>query len=545
MSENIDDTFSEHFDPGAGPPAEKSDRIRKDNMVLARLVDAAPDSFIVVDENQRIVFFNKTAEKMFGYSEQHLLGRRIEKLIPERWQSNHERFLSDFANSSDVPRRMGSQPVLVAIRSNGDEFPVEATITKMNVEGQMLFAVILRDLTTQVEREATMRRLEIVKKHAQRMESIGRLAGGIAHDFNNILTIITNYCDLIEIGRDGSPDLLDDVNAIRSAAIRASDLVRQLLAFGRKQILQPDVVDLNDIVTGMDRLLSRLLGEDIFLVVDLDPSPAPIYADPGQIEQVIINLALNARDAMPSGGTLTITTLRKTLEGPEESNPGQCIAGKYAVLRIADTGTGMPESDLRYIFEPFFTTKEVGRGSGLGLASVHGIVTQSGGGIEVESSPGQGTTFEAYFPVSRHKSESAQLTHEPLLEGGGETILVIEDEEGVRKITTFALQTAGYTVLAARDGYEAIRISESTKDPIQLILSDVVMLGMNGVEVVNRILVRRPSTKILFMTGYTEDAVIARGMKAGEFSVLLKPFRSRDLISKVQDVLNDPPLPRC
>lgn len=371
-------------------------------------------------------------------------------------------------------------------------------------------------------------------RQAQKLEAVGRLAGGIAHDFNNLLTIIGGYSDLLL----KSPTLDDDdrekINEVDEAAQRAGTLVRQLLAFSRKQVLQPQVLDPNGLVKGIGKMLHRLIGEDIEIVTRLNPDVGRINVDPGQFEQVLFNLAVNARDAMPNGGKITIVTQKVELDQAYADLHIAVKPGPYVMLAVSDTGTGMNRETQQHIFEPFFTTKEIGKGTGLGLSTIYGIVKQSGGNIWVYSEIGKGTTFKIYLPrVEGEISTSKQLEEEPKTVAT-ETILLVEDEEVVRKLAGDILSARGYRVLAARSGDEAIAISSNHSGPIDLLLTDVVMPRMGGKDVADRIKCQRSEMSVLYMSGYTDDAIIHHGVLEPGTNFLEKPFTADKLLTKVQ-----------
>jgi PAS domain S-box-containing protein len=390
------------------------------------------------------------------------------------------------------------------------------------------------DVTEQRQNEEQLR-------VAHRMESIGRLAGGIAHDFNNLLTVIINHTAFAakDVGKEDP--LQADLAEIGKAAERAGLLTRQLLAFSRKQVLKPQVLDLNKIVGGMEKMLRRLLGEDIDLAVVLAVGLGKVMADPGQIEQVVMNLAVNARDAMPDGGKLTIETAYVELDGAYSSQHVGMKPGPYVMLSVSDTGCGMDERTRARLFEPFFTTKQTGKGTGLGLATVYGIVKQSGGDIWVYSEPGHGTTFKVYLPHELSAKETgeraSQLTTDAV---GTETILVVEDEDAVRNLAKRILERAGYTVLTAANGGEALVICGRQQESVGLVLTDVVMPGMNGKELADRLARLYPNLRVLYMSGYTDDAIVHRGVLAPGTHFIGKPFNAADLTRMVREVLDEP-----
>jgi PAS domain S-box-containing protein len=385
-------------------------------------------------------------------------------------------------------------------------------------------------------------RLEEQLRQAQKMEAVGRLAGGVAHDFNNLLTAILGSAELL-LGRLG-PDHPERVEAeeIRKAAMWAADLTRQLLAFSRQQVLDPQVFDLSAVVADMDKMLRRLVRADITFRTHLAPDLGAVRADPGQIEQVIMNLAVNACDAMPGGGTLTIATANVELGAGHEQEQGPETPGCYVMLTVSDTGMGMTATTQSHIFEPFFTTKERGKGTGLGLSTVYGIVKQSEGYVWLESEPGRGTTFRVYLPrVDAPVEASAPAPVRAASLGGDETILVVEDQEPVRRLTRKVLETQGYAVLAAADGPEALRMAERHPGTIHILVTDVVMPGMSGREVGRRLAAGRPEMRVLYLSGYADDSIVRHGVVEPGLAFLQKPFTPETLSRRVREVLDAPP----
>ncbi|HYA95708.1 MAG TPA: PAS domain S-box protein, partial [Terriglobales bacterium] len=401
---------------------------------------------------------------------------------------------------------------------------------------------VAQHVATAIERkraEHALRQSEKQLWQSQKMEAVGRLAGGVAHDFNNLLTVIKGYTELMLSDLKPSDPLRPEMEEVQKAADRAAALTRQLLAFSRRQVLAPKVVNLNYLVEDMNKLLRRLLGEDIELAIKLADDLGCVKADPGQIEQVIMNLAVNARDAMPKGGKLTLETANLELDEDYSREHVMVRPGPYVMLAIADTGSGMDAETLAHVFEPFFTTKEQGKGTGLGLSTVYGIVKQSGGYIWPYSEPGIGTTFKIYLPVVDEMAEREQARAQlsPGL-GGQETILLVEDEEGVRGLTRQLLQRHGYTVLEAEHGQDALLLCERFSGPIHLLLSDVVLAQMSGRELVERLTPLRPEMRVLYMSGYSDEAIVHHGVLKPGTAFLQKPFTTESLMRKVREVID-------
>jgi PAS domain S-box-containing protein len=393
---------------------------------------------------------------------------------------------------------------------------------------------IARDVTEQ-------RKLEGQFRQAQKMEAVGRLAGGVAHDFNNLLTVISSYSDLLLEDLAGHDPRRADVAEIGKAASSAAALTRQLLAFSRQQVLEPVVLDLNAVVTSAEKLIKRLLGEDIAVVTALAPSLGTVKADPGQIEQIIVNLAVNARDAMPDGGKLTLETANVVMDQAYLRDHPAATPGPYVMMAVSDTGIGMDEQTQRQIFEPFFTTKEMGKGTGLGLATVYGIVKQSGGFIWVYSELHHGTSFKIYLPRAEEGAvavtPSDQAKQAPR---GTETVLLVEDAPAVRAVTRQVLDRLGYTVLEAPDGKSAVHVATKHQGTIHLLVTDVVMPELGGRQLVERLIALRPDLKVLYVSGYTDDAVVRHGVLEAGIAYLQKPFTPDILARKVREVLEAP-----
>ena len=401
------------------------------------------------------------------------------------------------------------------------------------------FVAVIEDISARKNAEEQRHKLEEQLHNSQRLEAVGRLAGGVAHDFNNMLSVVLANADFaLEAVRKGDP-LFVDLTEIRGAAERAAQLTQQLLAFSRRQILEPEVVNLNHVVVGVEGMLRRLIGEDVVVTLALASDLGNVLADPGQIEQVIMNLAINARDAMPRGGRLTITTGNRVLDAAEAAALGVPRSGPSVMLSVADNGSGMDAVTRERVFEPFFTTKEKGKGTGLGLSTVHGIVTQSGGAILVDSEPGRGTTFRMVLPRIEASVTEGKRRPAAAKTAGNETVLVVEDEEVVRRVIERVLKRAGYTVLSASGGGDALLMCEQHPGPIHLVLTDVVMPHMNGRELAERLTRMRPGLNVLYMSGYTDDAIVQHGVAQSAVRFVAKPFSATELSERVRAALDE------
>ena len=477
-------------------------------------------------ETLGILEVNDAAVAHYGYSREEWLSMAITSIRPPE---EIPELLAVRAVPGSGPNRVGPHRHL---RKDGSVITVEVVSDDARVGDRAARLVLAHDISQRCELESQLR-------HAQKMEAVGQLAGGVAHDFNNLLTVIGVHGELLLESTGPESPQYEDLEAIQRAAGRASSLTRQLLAFSRKQLLQPRVIDLNAVLDGLEPMLRRLISEDIRLVTKTSPSLGRISADAGQLEQVLVNLAVNACDAMPQGGTLTIETSDVELGAELGRRHGVAMpAGRYVRLVVRDTGTGMDEVTRGRVFEPFFTTKDVGRGTGLGLSTVYGIVKQSNGYIWVSSSPGMGATFEIYLPriadtVPRERSSAA-----PPTPPGSETILLVEDEDAVRSLARRILERRGYTVLEARHGRDALRIVKGHDGALDLVISDVVMPEMSGSELARQLGALRPGIPLLYMSGYTDDEIIRRGMLEPGLAFLEKPFTSSTLVRKVREILD-------
>ena len=510
--------------------AEKA--LRENELRLTGIVNSAMDAIISVDKDQKIVLFNAAAERIFGCPAAEAIGQSIDRLIPQGFRDVHQQHIRNFGETGVTSRSMGSLATLIGLRSSGEEFPIEASISQIQVAGEKLFTVILRDITER-------KQLEDQFRQAQKMEAVGRLAGGVAHDFNNMLTAIIGYSQLIKAQLGNSSELRHDIEEIEKAGQRAAGLTAQLLAFSRKQVLQPKVLDLNDVISDVDNMLRRLIGEDIELITIPTPRLGHVRADPGQVEQILLNLAVNSRDAMPRGGKLTIETANVVLDEFYASSHADVLPGRYVMMAVSDNGHGLDAETRTHIFEPFFTTKEQGKGTGLGLSTVFGIVKQSGGHIWVYSEPGHGATFKIYLP---RVDEPADLApeHAETVESlfGSETIMVVEDDKAVRRFTRVALEKYGYTVLEASSGAQALEAFGPLATAIDLVMTDVIMGGMSGPELVVQLQELHPDVRVLYVSGYTEEATIHHGVFTEGIAFLQKPFAPDGLVRKIREVLD-------
>jgi len=499
---------------------------------LSTAIEQAAESMILTSDTGEIQYVNPAFEAMTGYRREEVLGKNPRLLSSGKHDAEFYRALWKTLKAGQTWRGQ-----LQNRRKDGVIFTQETSISPVhNDAGTIVSYVGLgRDVTVEVKLEADLRQ-------SQKMETIGRLAGGIAHDFNNLLSVIIAYAD-VAMGEIAETDpLYEDIKNIREAGDRAALLTRQLLAFSRKQVLQPVVLNLNAVVEGVAPLLQRLIGEDIELKAVLSPSLGRIKADPAQLEQVVMNLVANARDAMPTGGKLTIGTANAELDETYTSQHVAVKPGRYVMLSVTDTGIGMDEETRNRIFEPFFTTKEAGKGTGLGMATVYGIVKQSGGSIWVYSEPGKGAALKIYFPEEGAPVLQAQpsrlLVDASAKTGAGETVLLVEDEEPVRRIAERILTSDGYRVLAAADGEEAMHIANQAPGKIHLLLTDVVMPNMNGSELAGKVSERNPGLRVLYMSGYTDDVIVRHGMLKPDTQFIGKPFNSVALRRKVREVLD-------
>ncbi|MGA3124546.1 MAG: ATP-binding protein [Polyangiaceae bacterium] len=477
-------------------------------------------------ETHRFLATNDAAAVQYGYSSDEFIEMTLEDLQPR----------------ADVPRPLAS-PSADAFgtakpgswrhaKKDGSLIDVEITAKTVVLGGKPCGFAVVVDVTER-------RRLEVQLRQAQKMDAIGNLAGGIAHDFNNLLSVILSYSEMLAETLEPGGPMGRDLAEITRAGNRAADLTHQLLAFSRKQILQPKLLDLNATVGGIAKLLRRVVGEDVELAVVSVPGLATVSADPGQVEQVLMNLVVNARDAMPKGGKLTIEAANVWLDSGFATQV-DVEPGAYVMLSVTDTGSGMDAATRERVFEPFFTTKEKGKGTGLGLSTVFGIVQQSGGKVVVDSVLGKGTSVKVYFPQACGVVISTTPPTENRPARGSETVLLVEDEEAVRVVTRTILERHGYHVLEAQSGLDALRIGDEYKATIHLLLTDVVMPSMSGTTLAGRLGLLRPEMKALYVSGYTDDAVLRNGVQFSDVGFLQKPFTPETLTRKLREVIEAP-----
>jgi len=488
-------------------------------------VDFAPDGIFVTDDKGNFIDVNNAACKITGYSKEELLCRNIVDLYSEDLIEHAKKHFQKVLNKGI------SSGELFFVKKDGTRGYWSIDAVKLSGTSFLGFA---KDITERKLAEEEQEKLRAQLFQAQKMESVGRLAGGVAHDFNNMLGVIIGHIELAMEKIEVSHSVYNNLEAINNAAMRSVDLTRQLLAFARKQTITPKLLDLNDAISGMLKMLRRLIGEDINLMWMPCIKPCMIMIDPAQVDQILANLSVNARDSITGTGNISIETKHRTAGQSEGVSPGE-----YVMLSVSDNGSGMTGDIIDHIFEPFFTTKEIGKGTGLGLATVYGIVKQNSGFINVYSEPGMGSTFNICFPLVAEKSDDIQNQEEAKLpEGKQENILLVEDEEDLLEMTTLMLEKLGYNVISSRDPYEAIRVADEYKGTIDLLITDVVMPRMNGRELYEKLNSGHKNIKCLFMSGYTGDVIAEHGVIPEGVNFIQKPFFKKDLALKLRNVLD-------
>ncbi|MBI2190467.1 MAG: PAS domain S-box protein [Planctomycetes bacterium] len=518
--------------------AQDIEAVREQQRHLSNVLDSMAESVVVLSAQGRILTVNPATCAIWGYEEKELVGEPAQKLFGK------ELGILEGPGLEDLLRRGSVRNIETMFRSR-DSRPIEALFSASVIPGEQgrPQGIVC------VSYDASQRkRLEEQLRQSQKMEAIGRLAGGVAHDFNNLLTVIHGYCDLLLSELHDFDPARKPIEEIQKVGERAAVLTRHLLAFSRRQVVQPQVLDLNQVLAAAEAMLRRVTGEGIELVTRSEPGLWRVVADPGLIEQVVLNLVINSRDALTRGGTVTLSTSNLEVQQAEAHRLGRIEPGCYAVLDVSDTGCGMDAETLSHLFEPFFTTKERGRGTGLGLATVYGIIRQSGGQIAVDSEPGRGSTFRVYLPRATEEAAGPNAAG-PDAAGPDtrptpvkETLLLVEDEEVVRRMTRETLELKDFLVLEAADGEAALRIAREHAGPIHLLLTDVVMPGMNGRELVGRLAALRPGIKVIFVSGYPRDILGPEGSLPPGTEFLQKPVPRRTLLKKIRDLLGRPSL---
>ena len=505
--------------------------IERDQSRYQRLVENINDAIIMDDIEGRLVFANRRFREWFGIGEETIGSLAVENYVAPEWRP----LLHDLHRRSVNGESMPDHLEYEGVRADGSRMWIEALITTVEEGGRIVGTQsALRDVTER-------KRLEVQFLQAQKMESVGRLAGGVAHDFNNLLTVINGYTEMLLAGLPAQDPQRARLEQILRAGNQAAELTHQLLVFSRKQVAQPKPLDLNSLVAEAHNLLRRVVGEDIELVSVLSPELGLVMADAGHINQVLMNLVVNARDSMPRGGRLTVETRNVEVDESLSNRHPELKPGAYVRLSVSDTGTGMSEEVQRQIFEPFFTTKAQGKGTGLGLAIVYGIVRQSRGGIWIWSEPGRGSTFHIHLPRIKEPAPVLQTESPRLAElWGSETILLVEDEDVVRHLAADILENYGYRVLQARSGPDAIALVQRYSETIHLLLTDVILPRMNGRELADALQAARPGLKVLYTSGYPDEVIGEAGVLGPQVAYLAKPYRPEELVASVRSVLTEP-----
>jgi len=511
--------------------------IREKDIINRQVINTSLDSVVIIDDRGLVVDWNSQAENTFGWPREEILGLSLgDTIIPHKYRDAHRAGMRKFLATGEGPV-LNQRLELTALTREGKEFPIELAISPMKIGDRYTFSAFIRDLTSRKESEAERELLQSQLTQSQKMEAIGRLAGGVAHDFNNMLSVILGYTDIAASRKSGDARVTGDLKEIRSAAERASGITRQLLAFARKQTVAPKLLDLDEIVNGMMGMLRRLLGEDVQLRWVPGKESHPVLMDPSQVDQILVNLCVNARDAIATAGQITIETGVANFSAEDARERSDIQAGNYVTLSVSDNGCGMDKDTLRVIFEPFFTTK--GKGTGLGLPTVYGIVRQNKGFINVYSEPGIGTKFCVYLlkAQSADKESGQEMRPVAVAEKGAGTILIVEDEPAILMMIQHMLESLGYKILTAGLPSVALELAAKHKGEINLLLSDVIMPEINGRELSKKIEANHPGLKVLFMSGYTSDFIDKHGVLEEGVNFIQKPFSPADLAAKIRSML--------
>ncbi len=514
-------------------------RVRESEALLRTVTDAIPDPVFLKARDGRWIFCNPATLQVIGKTMDQVIGKTDAEIYDDRTVGTAlmetDRRILESAQAEVVEERI--------LGPQGYRLFLSTKAPYRDAEGRVVGVIgNARDITERKQAERELLAAEERFQQAQKLESVGRLAGGVAHDFNNLLTVILGAGEVLQDDlRAGRPADPVDVEQIRAAGGRARELTGQLLAFARRQVTAPVPLDLNDVVRASERLLRRVLGEDVQLSVELEPGLWTVVCDPGQVEQVILNLAVNSRDAMPRGGALLLRTRNLLVDESHAARDGEARAGEWAQLTVQDTGAGMSPEVLAHLFEPFFTTKPEGSGTGLGLASVHGIVSQAGGHLYVRSAPGKGTTVQVCLPRRLEVPKQSRPAAAPPAVGGTETVLAVEDDPLVREITARTLRKGGYQVLVAGSGAEALEVAARLQGRLHLLVTDVVMPGVDGRALADELHRRKPGVRVLYVSGYTQDVISHHGVLDTGVELLPKPFTSGALLARVRAILDAPP----
>jgi PAS domain S-box-containing protein len=530
-------TMAVAFNDMARSLRSQAERLKASYQRFSTVTQSARDAIVSTDERGNITFWNRSAEAIFGYSEQEIVGKPLTMLIAS---PDHASYASALPTPNADDLTFGRIIEVTAVRKDGGMFPSEFSLAALHDSDGTAFTAVIRDVMERKQSQATLQQRDEQLRQAQKMEAIGRLAGGVAHDFNNLLMAIHGYAEMLVQNLDEGDERKSDAQEILRAANRAAGLTRQLLAFSRRQVFTQQAIALDQLVEGMQKMLQRLIGPEIQIATEIWPDLTPVLADSSQLEQILVNLVINARDALPGGGKIRIELRNVELDKiGVAAHPG-LQPGDYVEMAVSDNGSGMDAETTSRIFEPFFTTKEGGKGTGLGLATVYGIVQQSNGAIEVQSRVGHGTTFFIYLPRAVDLGKPAPAKLAPVAATGTEIILLVEDDDRVRALVANMLKKNGYQVLLASAGDQALEIAARHRGRIHLLLTDVLMPGLSGRILSERLTSSRPDTRVLYMSGYSDDEILRHGVKKATAHFIQKPFSIDALMHKIRETLSTP-----